>query len=252
MKTKLFLLLFFSCSTVVLRADQDSFAAIRTALDQNQLEAAETALAPLVAIEKPDGRAWFYLSQLRSRQKRTNEAIQPAENAVTADPDRAEYQSNLGRILGQRAGEVSFMQRAFLAHPMLAAFKKSVALDPEHIPGYVGLSQYYTYAPAIAGGGRETAERYAHELEKRDPVLGTTELANIAEHFNDPVQAYALYTKASVAQSNAAWIQEALGRLSEKLHQPAEAKAHYEKAIAIEPARTSVQEALTRLASVNR
>jgi len=83
-------------------------------------------------------------------------------------------------------------------------------------------------------------------------VLGTTELANIAEHFNDPVQAYALYTKASVAQSNAAWIQEALGRLSEKLHQPAEAKAHYEKAIAIEPARTSVQEALTRLASVNR
>jgi tetratricopeptide (TPR) repeat protein len=187
------------------------------------------------------------LSQLRSRQKRTNEAIQPAENAVAAEPDRAEYQSNLGRILGQRAGEVSFMQRAFLAHPMLAAFKKSVALDPEHVPGYVGLCQYYTNAPAIAGGGRETAERYAHELEKRDPLLGTTELANIAEHFNDPAQAYALYTKAAAAQPNAAWIQEALGRLSEKLHQPAKAKTHYEKAAALDPSRISVQEALTRL-----
>jgi len=249
MMTKFILLLVFSCSAALLRADQDPFVAIRTALDQNQLEAAETALAPLVAIEKPDSRAWFFLSQVRARQKRTNEARQLAENAVVAEPERAEYQSNLGRILGQRAGEVTFMQRAFLAHPMLAAFKKSVALDPEHIPGYVGLSQYYTYAPAIAGGGRETAERYAHELEKRDAGLGTTELADIAEHFDDPAQAYALYTKAAAAQPNAAWIQEALGRLSEKLHRSSDAKAHYEKATTLEPTRTSVREALTRLTS---
>ena len=249
MKKKSFLLFLVICSFCLLRADQDLFAAIRTALDENQLEAAETALTPLVAVEKPEARAWFYLSQVRARQKRTREAIQLAENAVATEPDRAEFQSNLGRVLGQRAGEVSFMQRAFLAHPMLSAFKKSVALDPEHIPGYVGLSQYYTNAPTIAGGGRDMAERYAHELEKRDPVLGTTELANIAEHFNDPEQAYSLYAKAAVAQPNAAWIQESLGRLSEKLHQPAEAKAHYEKAIALEPARTSVREALSRLAS---
>jgi tetratricopeptide (TPR) repeat protein len=250
--TKLFLILLTFCSTGLLRADQDPFPAIRTALDQNRLETAETALAPLVACEKPDSRAWFFLSQVRARQKRTTEAMQLAENAVTAEPDRAEYQSNLGRILGQRAGEVSFMQRAFLANPMLAAFKKSIALDPEHIPGYVGLSQYYTHAPAIAGGGREPAEHFAHELEKRDPLLGTTELAAIAEHFNDPVQAYALYTKAAAAQPNAAWIQEALGRLSEKLHQPTDAKAHYEKAASLEPTRASVLEALARLAPVNR
>lgn len=249
MKTKLFLLFLISCSTGLLWADQDSFAAIRTALDQNQLDTAEVALAPLVAVEKPESRAWYYLSQLRSRQKRTKEAIQLAEKAVAAEPERAEYQSNLGRILGQRAGEVSFMQRAFLARPMLTAFKKSIALDSEHIPGYVGLSQYYTYAPAIAGGGRETAERYAHELEKRDPALGTTELANIADHFNDPAQAHALYTKAALAQPSAAWIQEALGRLSEKLQQPAEAKAHYQKALALEPTRASAREALARLTS---
>jgi len=249
MKTKFLLPLLITCFAGLLQADQDPFVAIRTAIANNQLEAAETALAPLVASEKPDSRAWFYLSQVRAGQKRTNEARQYAENAVAAEPDRAEYHSNLGRILGQRAGEVTFMQRAFLAHPMLAAFKKSVALDPGHIPGYVGLSQYYTYAPAIAGGGREPAERYAHELEKRDSTLGTTELAAIAEHYNDPAASYALYTKAAAAQPNAAWIQEALGRLCEKLNQPAEAKAHYEKAATLEPSRISVQEALTRLNS---
>src|SRR6266567_3974433 len=106
MKTKLLALFLLTTSlTGWLRADDDPFAPVRTALDHNQLDVADA-------------------------------------------PNRAEYQSNLGRILGQRTGEVSFIKQALLAGQMFGAFKKSVELDPNHIPGYIGLARYYTNAPA--------------------------------------------------------------------------------------------------------
>jgi tetratricopeptide (TPR) repeat protein len=247
MKTKLGLLAFIFGS--LLQAADDPHAAARTALDQNRLDDASALLAPLVGGEHPDARACFLLSQVRLRQHQTKDAIDLADKAVTAEPKNPEYQSNLGMILGQRTSEVSFMQQAVLAMRMLKAFKTSVALDPKHIPGYVGLSRYYTNAPAIAGGGREPAEQYAHQLEQLHPQLATLELANIAEHFDDPARSYELYTKAAAGDPRAGWIQEALGRLSEKLNRPTDAKSHYEKALALNPNQTGAKDALARLAS---
>lgn len=247
MKTNLLLLALLTVGS--LRADDNPLAAARAALAENRLDAAEAALAPLVSVEKPDPRAWFLLSQVRARQRKTKEAIALAEKAVAAAPDVAEFHSNLGMALGQRAGEVNFMQQALLAGRMLEAFEKSVALDPEHLAGYIGLARYYTNAPAVAGGGREPAERYAREVEKRNPRLGTLELASIAERFNDPERAYELFTRAADAQPQAGWIQEALGRVSEKRQRPDDARSHYEKALALDPSRRSAQEALARLAA---
>ncbi len=249
MKTKLFAVLILSaCSAGLARAADDPFASIRTALDHNQLEVAEAALVPMTLAPQPDAHAWLLLSQVRLRQEQTKEAVDCAEKAVASAPDRAECHSNLGRVLGQRVGEVSFDKQGPVAMQMLAAFRKSIELDPNHVPGYIGLSRYFTNAPEIAGGSRETAEYYARELEKRHQVLGTIELATIAEHFNDPAQAYARFTEAATAQPDAAWIQEALGRVSEKLQHPAEARTHYEKALVLDPQQAASKEALARLA----
>lgn len=247
MKTKLFLLVLLAAGA--LRAADDPFAAVRTALAQNQLDAADAALAPLVSAAAPDPQAWYYLSQVRARQHQTKEAIDLADKAVTAQPNRAEYQSNLGRILGQRAGEVSFLKQALLAGRMLDAFKKSIALDPNHVPGYVGLARYYTNAPAIAGGSRETAEQYAREVEKRVPQLGTIELARIAEHFEDSARALELYAKASAAEPRNSDLYLALGRVSEKLQHADAARGFYAKALSLDPSLSQAKEGLDRLAA---
>jgi len=247
MKTKLLLLALLAAGTLC--AADDPLAAVRTALAQNQLDAADAALAPLVAAPNPDSQAWFYLSQVRSRQHRTKEAIDLAEKAVAAQPDRADFQSNLGIILGQRAGEVSFMQQALLAGRMLGAFKKSVALDPNHIPGLIGLARYYMNAPAIAGGSRDKAEEYAREVGKRVPQLGTLELAGIAEHFGDHPRALELFAQASAADPKNPRLLESLGRINEKLQHPAEARGFYEKALALDPSLAGAKAALERLAA---
>ena len=197
----------------VTQAVGDPFEAARSALERNQIEAAEVVLTPLVAMEKPDARTFLYLSQVRVRQKRTKEAIALAEKAVAADPTSALYQSNLGAVLGARMSEVSFMETATLAYRMVAAFKKSVEIDRDHVPGYRALARYYASAPAIGGGSREMAEHYAHEAQKRDEFVGTFELAAIAERFKDWPRALAGYTKAAELQPANATVTEKLKRV---------------------------------------
>ena len=70
-------------------------------------------------------------------------------------------------------GEVNFMQQGMLAGRMLAAFKRSVEIDPDHLPGYIGLSRYYQSAPAIAGGSMEKAIELDPKRESAQQALAT-------------------------------------------------------------------------------
>lgn len=249
MKTKLLARLFsLACFAGSLAAADDPYASIHAALAQNQLEAAESALTPLVSIDQPEVQALILLSQVRARQNRAKEAVTLAERAVNAAPTDARLHAHLGRVLGQRIGEVNFLHQGLLARQLRLAFEKCVELDPDLLDGYIGLARYYTNSPAIAGGGREPAERYARELEKRNPQLGTLELAAIAERFADPATAASLYAKAAAAQPDSATIQESLGRVSESLQQPEDARAFYQKALALDPNLATAKTALARLA----
>ncbi|ACB74964.1 tetratricopeptide repeat protein [Opitutus terrae] len=247
MKTKLLTLVIMLVTAAGLVAADDPLAAGAAALNANQLDTADALLTPLAAVEKPDPRVFLQLSELRVRQGRAKDAVGFAEKAVAAAPGEARLHSNLGRVLSVRIGEVNFLHQGLLAGRMREAFEKSIELDPEHMDGYFGLARYYTNAPAIVGGGREPAERYAREIEKRNPQLGTLELARIAERFGDPAGALVLYTKAATAQPDNAAIEESLGRVNEALGNAAAARPHYEKALALASDRRGAREALARL-----
>lgn len=247
MKQKLLTLAITLISAAGLVAADDPLAASAAALEANQLDTADALLAPLATAEHPDPRVYVQLSQLRVRQGRAKEAVVFAEKAVAAAPSDARMHSNLGRTLSVRIGEVNFLHQGLLAGRMREAFEKSIELDPEHMDGYFGLARYFANAPAIVGGGREPAERYAHEIEKRNAQLGTLELARIAERFEDPAGALVLYTKAASAQPGDPAIEESLGRVNETLGNAAAARPHYEKALALAPDRRSAREALARL-----
>ena len=228
-------------------APANPLATASAAFEKGDLATAETLAAPLAQGETARADACALLSDIRLRQKRVKEAIELLERAGKIEPATARYQSRLGEAISLRMGEVNFMQQGMLAGRMLAAFKRSVEIDPDHLPGYIGLSRYYQSAPAIAGGSMEKAIAYAEEVRKRDVFAGTLELGFIAERQGQLDQALGYYQESLRLHPEQAWLQEQTGHVLAKLGRPSGARACFEKAIELDPKRESARKALATL-----
>lgn len=210
-------------------------------------DAAEPALATLAAATPADTDACVWLARRRLQQKRAKEAVELLERAVAAEPRRADLHSQLGAALGQRMGEVSFMQQAMLSGKLRGAFEKSVALDPDHVAGYIGLARYYTNAPAIAGGSFEKADGFAREVEKRDEFLGNLERGMIAERGEKWADAVAFYRRAVELQPAHARARFALGRALAKSGDKDAARPQLQEALKLAPDFAAARDALAAL-----
>ncbi|MBI3885271.1 MAG: hypothetical protein HY302_06025 [Opitutae bacterium] len=192
--------------------------------------------------------ALHQLSLESSQQKRLKEAVDFAEQATKADPTKPDYFSQLGVALSLRMSELNFMQQAMTAGKMKKAFEKSVALDPNHVAGLIGLARYYTNAPEIAGGSLAKAKEFAERVQKLQPFLGESELGRIAERGEDYAGALAHYEAADKIKSGQAGTVLACGRMLAKLGQKDETRAKFEAALKInpdlEPAKTALAELL--------
>ena len=111
---------------------------------------ASAQTSPVPTTPPPDAAALNKQSIESLQQKKAKEAVEFAEQAIQADPANAAYYSQLGVALSARMNEVNFIQMAGLSSKLKKAFDKSVALDPNHVPGLIGLSRFYTRAPEIA------------------------------------------------------------------------------------------------------
>lgn len=210
-------------------------------------DAAEPVLATLAAAKPADADACALLARRRLQQKRAKEAVELLDLAVAAEPKRADLHSQLGIALGQRMGEVTFMQQAALSGKLRGAFEKSVALDPDHVDGYVGLARYYTNAPAIAGGSFEKADGFAREVEKRDEFLGKLERGQIAERGEKWTDAVAFYRRAVELQPAHARARFLLGRSLVRAGDKTAARAELQEALKLAPEMKAARDALAAL-----
>ncbi|MBI2814046.1 MAG: tetratricopeptide repeat protein [Opitutae bacterium] len=194
-----------------------------------------------------DAAALHKLSQERLQQKSTKEAVELAEQATQADATKPEYFSQLGIALSVRMGEMNFMQQAMVAGKMRKAFEKSIALDPKHVAGLIGLARYYANAPEIAGGSLEKAREFADRVHALNPVLGLAEYANIAEKGEDYAGALAHFEAALKLKPDSANLTNACGRMLAKLGKKDEARARFEAALKINPEFEAAKKALAAL-----
>jgi Flp pilus assembly protein TadD len=250
MKTRRFLLaaaLLVAASMNAEAAPADPLAAASAAFAKGELDTAETLAAPLAQGDTARAEACALLGEIRLRQKRVKEAVELLEQAGKLDPQKPDYQSRLGSVISMRMGEVNFMQQGSLAGRMLNAFKRSIELNPNHVPGYIGLARYYENAPPIAGGSLEKAASYAEEARKRDAFSGTLELGFIAERQGQAEAALKLFDEALRLRPEQAWLHEQTGRLLVKLGRPIDARARFEQSLQLEPKRESARQALAEL-----
>jgi tetratricopeptide (TPR) repeat protein len=110
-----------------------------------------------------------------------DDAIKNGERAVRASPDNAIYHLWLGRAYGEKASASNPLSAASLARKTKAEFELAVKLDPANVQAHADLSEYYTEAPSIMGGGIDKARDQATQVAKYDPATSHWILAIIAE-----------------------------------------------------------------------
>jgi len=228
-----------------------SLLALVAALAFTGFAFAQAPAAPATPAAAPatpaDAVAFHQQSIERLQQKNAKEAVELAERATKADPTKPEYFSQLGIALSQRMNEVPFIQMAMMSGKMKKAFEKSIALDPQHINGLIGLTRFYTNAPEIAGGGIEKALEFAARVQKIDPFLGAIELGKVAEKDEKFDVALENYATASKLRPENPGLHYACGAMLAKLGRKDEARARFEAALKLKPEHEASKKALAEL-----
>jgi len=234
-------------TTIVTAQTVSPLDAARAALKTNDLPKTEALLLPLTGDGATDAAPFHALGQLRERQQNLKEAVAAYEQAAKLDPTQAEYFSALGIALSQRMGEMNFMQQAMTAGKMKKAFEKSVALEPKHVAGLIGMARYYSNAPEIAGGSLEKARTYAERVKAIVPFLGEAEYGNIAEKGEDFGGALAHYESSLKLRPDNAGFLFSAGRMLAKLGRKDEARERFEAALKLSPNLEPAKRALADL-----
>jgi tetratricopeptide (TPR) repeat protein len=149
---------------------------------------ADRALAMLNSLPSTSsGQAEDHNLQCRVRYtlEQWNEAVSQCEQAVQMDEQNSDYHLWLGRALGQKAGQASFLRAYSLAKRVQAEFAESVRLNPHSAEALYALGDYDFQAPGIVGGGVDKAQGIAAQLEKVDAARAHELLGRIAEGRKD-------------------------------------------------------------------
>ncbi len=212
-------------------AQSDPFVMANAAQARGDLAAAETLALPLTTGAAPRADACTLLGEVRLGQKRTREAIEFFEKAAELNPKSATCHSRLGQVLMQHVGEAEASQRAAVAGRALAAFQRSLAVDPDHYDAIVGLAHLHSEFPAELGGDFAKAAEYAGRVRKVNGLEGAVLLGSIAERQGRLEPALERYREAIGMWAGEPELCACEARVLARMGRIAEARACYERII---------------------
>lgn len=132
-------------------------------------------------INHNDAESYHMLSRAYYALEQWDAAIKNAEQAVNLRQNDSNYHLWLGRAYGQKAADIGNpLKAASLAHKAKVEFETAVQLDPANVSARADLSEYYTEAPSIMGGGTDKARNQASQLQSMDPTTATWVRAIVA------------------------------------------------------------------------
>lgn len=140
--------------------------------------------------------------------ERWDEATNECDQAVRLNGGSATDHLWLGRALGEKADNASFLAAFNLAKRARSEFEQAVSLDPRDGEALTDLGEFYTSAPSVVGGGSEKAQTLVGPLEKVDPARAHVLLGRIADSRKDLGTAEREYRMAAATSEHPAfaWI----------------------------------------------
>lgn len=140
--------------------------------------------------------------------ERWDEAAGECDQAVRLNGSSAADHLWLGRALGEKADNASFLAAFNLAKRARSEFEQAVSLDPRNGEALTDLGEFYTSAPGVVGGGTDKAQNLLGPLEKIEPARAHLLQGRIAESRKDLGTAEREYRLAATTSEHPAfgWI----------------------------------------------
>lgn len=269
-------------------ADAPSLDSAIVLFNAKRVPEAREQLLVVVASEPKNVSALWYLGRCELKMQHRAAAADTLARAVELSPKDHRILADYGNASLLRATElgVSFSAIGY-ARRGRDALERAVVLVPDNTGYREGLVQFYTRAPAIAGGSFERAYAHIAEIAKRDPARAAVIKANVLCSEKRYPEAFAsceeilrtetdnylaLYTLGRIASETGTGlargdealrrclqlvpgVQEPdhagaryrLGLIAEKDHRPADARREYEACLKLEPTYEKARDALAAL-----
>ena len=139
-------------------------------LREGDLPAARAVVQRLVRERPRQPRYRWLLGRVLWLDQAYPAAAGQLEQAAELCPQAADIHYWLGRARGEQARQAPLLQRPVLARRTLAAFRRAVNADSDHVQARLALLQYYLRAPALLGGGRDEAQAQVEAIAGLDPL----------------------------------------------------------------------------------
>ena len=158
-----------------------------------------------------------------------------AERLLGDSPNSPELNTLYGMVLLQRVDDVSMFRKLGMARRGREALERAIEIDPTFTLAYKELSDYYYYAPAIAGGDKEEAARLLESIREFDPSYYYLYAAGRAMDEGGNMRAAELFESALRERPNWSEAFLQLGIAQRRLQNYEEAKGSLEQAYSLDP-----------------
>jgi tetratricopeptide (TPR) repeat protein len=196
-------------------------------IKDKQFDKAERQLTSYLKKHPKDLKAIELIGDTYGHQKKWDEAIENYKTLVERNQKNAEYHYKYGGAMGMKALESSKLTALAMIGDIEDSFKKAAELDPNHINVRWALVEYYMKLPAILGGSKNMALKYAYQLEQLSKVDGYLAKGYIFEYDEEPELAEKYY-KLAINEGGSLWCYDKLTTFYEKQKQPEKALANLE------------------------
>lgn len=196
---------------------------------KKQYSKAEIEIVSYINNNPKENKALELLGETYAFQEKWDDAISIFNQLVIKDPSNANYHYKLGGVLGMKAINVNKIAAFFLVDDVKKELLLAAKLAPKHIDVRWALIDFYVQTPAIVGGSKSEALKYANQLQLLSSVDGYLSKGYIYEYYDEPELAEINYKKA-IDVGNSITCFQKLSAFYENQDQPLEAISIIEKA----------------------